>query len=438
MLRYIITILLLCLSVGAQAATRKSPVDINGLRVWTAPDNTRLVFDLSGPVEHTLFTLKNPNRIVIDIKGAEVRGKLPTPDLAASEIRRVRYARRHRHDLRVVLDLKDAVRPKSFLLKPNHEYGNRLVIDLYNAASKPPAPKTEQTIAGRPRDIIVAIDPGHGGEDPGATGPNGIHEKTVVLAIAKRLAALVAKQPGMKPYLTRTGDYYVSLRDRMREARAHHADLFISIHADSYPNPHARGASVYTLSTRGASSEAARWLANKENASDLIGGVSLDDKDDLLASVLLDLSQNATIEASHEAAKAVMDDLRRVVPLHRSRVERAAFVVLKSPDVPSMLVETSFISNPREERKLATRSYQRTLARAIMAGINDYFTKNPPPGTYLAERERKHIIARGDTLSQIAHHYQVSISALKDTNNLRSNLLHVGDVLRIPLNSGES
>lgn len=437
-MRGIVTILLFCLTLVAQAATSHSPVDIKGLRMWTAPDNTRLVFDLSGPVEHSLFTLKNPNRIVIDVKGAELPGGLPALDLAKSDIERIRYARRNGKDLRVVLDLKQAVRPKSFLLKPNSEYGNRLVIDLFDAASKPPAPKTEQDIAGRPRDIVVAIDPGHGGEDPGAIGRHGTREKDVVLAIAKRLAALVAKEPGMKPYLTRTGDYYVSLRDRMREAREHHADLFISIHADSYHNPRAHGASVYTLSTRGASSEAARWLANKENAADLIGGVSLDDKDDLLASVLLDLSQNATNEASHEAAVAVMDDLRKVIPLHRRRVERAGFVVLKSPDVPSMLVETSFISNPREERKLASRRYQSTLARAIMAGIRDYFSKNPPPGTYLAQRERKHVIARGETLSAIAQQYQVSVHALKSTNNLRSNLLHVGDVLRIPVTNSES
>lgn len=431
-MRYTVTLLLMCLTLSVQVASGKSLVNIKGLRIWTAPDKTRLVFDLSAPIEHSLFTLKHPDRLVIDLKRARLRGKLPSLDLAKSEIRRIRYARHRRHDLRIVLDLKEAVRPKSFLLKPNREYGNRLVIDLADAASKPPAPLTVQNSIGHPRDIVVAIDPGHGGEDPGATGPDGIHEKTVVLAIAKRLAALIARQPGMKPFLTRTGDYYVSLRDRRREARAHHADLFISIHADSYPNPRARGATVYILSTHGASSEAARWLAHSENASDLIGGVSLSDKSNLLASVLLNLSQNATIEASHEAAKAVMLDLGKVVMLHKSRVGRANFVVLRSPDIPSMLVETSFISNRRGERELASAWYQRRLAKAIMAGVLDYFDSNPPPGTYLAERERKHIITRGETLSYIAQHYQVSVNALKNTNNLHTNRLRVGDVLRIP------
>lgn len=429
-------LLLLILTTVAQAA----PVEIKGLRMWPAPDNTRLVFDLSAPVEHNLFTLKNPDRIVIDIKDTDLQGGLPKLDFSDSFIKRIRYGRRSDGDLRVVLDLKSSVRPKSFVLKPNSEYGNRLVIDLYDASVKTP-PKTEQNIAGlpkRPRNVVVAIDAGHGGEDPGATGPNGTHEKDVVLAIAKRLSALVQKEPGMQPLMIRTGDYYIGLRERVQKAREHRADLFVSIHADSFRNNRASGSSVYTLSTGGASSEAARWLADKENASDLIGGVSLDDKDDLLAAVLLDLSQNATIEASHEVARDVLSDLGNVGPLHRQHVEQAGFVVLKSPDVPSILVETAFISNPKEERKLRNPRHQEDLAEAIMRGIRDYFHKNPPPGTLLALRERKHVITAGETLSAIAHQYQVSLDVLRSTNDLHSDVLQVGDVLRIPPHNSDS
>lgn len=431
-MRITAAVLLLALTISlCQAA---STVDVTGMRMWPAPDSTRLVFDLSGPVEHSLFTLTHPNRIVIDIRHAELGGGLPHFDYTHGFIKRIRYAPRHGDDLRVVLDLRAKVRPQSFLLKPNREYGNRLVIDLYDASTKP-APKTEQSVTepdGRPRDIIIAIDPGHGGEDPGATGPKGIHEKNVVLAIAKRVAALVLEEPGMRPFLTRTGDYYVGLRERTEEARRAHADLFVSIHADFWHNRNARGSSVYTLSTRGASSEAARWLADKENSSDLIGGVSLDDKDDVLARVLLNLSQNASIEASHEVAADVLHGLGKVGPLHRRRVESAGFVVLKSPDIPSILVETDFISNPREERKLNSPRYQEKLARAIMKGIRAYFVRNPPPGTVLAMRERRHVITRGETLSSIAQQYQVSLKALRHTNALQGDKLRVGDVLRIP------
>lgn len=428
------TVALLLLVLTTALCRAAAPVEVKGVRMWPAPDSTRVVFDLSGPVEHTLFSLSNPDRIVIDINDTELKGGLPKLDYADSFVKRIRYARRNGDNLRVVLDLRSKVRPKSFLLKPNREYGNRLVIDLDDASTKP-VPKTEQSVTeanGRPRDVVVAIDPGHGGEDPGATGPHGTKEKNVVLAIGKRLAALVRKEPGMRPMLTRKGDYYVGLRERTEEARRAHADLFVSIHADFYRNRHARGSSVYTLSTRGASSEAARWLADKENSSDLIGGVSLDDKDDVLARVLLDLSQNASIEASHEVAADVLHDLSKVGPLHRPRVERAGFVVLKSPDIPSILVETDFISNPHEERKLRSSRYQEKLAHAIMKGIQAYFLRNPPPGTVLAMRERKHVIMRGETLSAIAHQYQVSLDALRHTNDLHSDKLRVGDVLRIP------
>lgn len=406
---------------------------IQGLRMWPAPDNTRLVFDLDRPVEHTLFTLENPDRIVIDLADTRLASGLPEID-QSSPVKGIRYATRNANDLRIVLDASMTLRPKSFVLKPYGEHGDRLVIDLQHkplesaSQDKPPvitADKQPEQL----RDIIVAIDAGHGGEDPGARGYRGTREKEVVFAIAKRLQDLVAKEPGMRPVMIRDGDYFISLRGRVEKARKNQADIFISIHADAFQNPKARGSSVYTLSGRGASSEAARWLAESENKSDLIGGVSLDDKDDLLASVLLDLSQTASLEASIDVADNILGGLDRVGNLHKKRVQSANFLVLKSPDIPSVLVETAFISNPEEERKLRDTGHQQRIAQAIMNGVRSYFERFPPPGTRLA---RLHTIRSGDTLSAIAQRYKVSMSTLRKANDLRGDTLVIGDTLRIP------
>lgn len=406
--------------------------EVLGVRMWQAPDNTRLVFDLSGAVEHTLFTLHNPERIVIDLEQAKLKGKLPTLDFRQTAIKRIRTAARGAHDMRMVLDLKSAVQPKSFSLKPYEEYGHRLVIDLHQKSGKA-EPKAKVVNSDRTRDVIIAIDAGHGGEDPGARGYKGTREKNVVLSIARRLAKLIRDEKGMRPVLVRNGDYYISLRDRMRIARRERADLFVSIHADAFHDKRAHGASVYTLSRRGASSEAARWLAESENAADLIGGVSLDDKDDLLASVLLDLSQTASMEASLDVADNVLKGLQRVGKVHKKRVQQAGFVVLKSPDIPSLLVETAFISNPTEEKNLRDKRYQWKLAGAIRDGLVNYFSKNPPAGTRMV---RRHVIQRGDTLSALAERYQVSSRELKQVNKLSGNSLRIGEVLRIPHTGG--
>jgi len=251
----------------------------------------------------------------------------------------------------------------------------------------------------------------------------------VTLSIARRLAALVKKQPGMRPVLIRDGDYYIGLRQRIQKARRNKADLFISIHADSFRDHRASGSSVFILSQHGASSEMARVLAERENAADLVGGVSLDDKDDLLREVLLDLSQTATREASYTVADSMLDELQQVGKTHKQSVQKAAFVVLKSPDIPSLLVETAFISNPREELKLRNPAHQQQLARAMLRGIRDYFVKHPPPGTRLA---RQYVVKRGDTLSQIAQQFQVDTSQLRGYNSLKSDTLRVGETLRIP------
>jgi N-acetylmuramoyl-L-alanine amidase len=419
-------------------ATQAGAVTVKGLRLWAAPDHTRLVFDTSDPVHHSLFTLKDPHRIVIDIRGSRLQADLVQPGPKEPLIERIRSASRKNGDLRIVLDLKTPVKPKSFVLKPNREYGHRLVIDLYDrsrAAAERSRPVVESSAALEgTRDVVIAIDAGHGGEDPGARGRGGTNEKDVVLAISRRLRDMINSEKGMRAVMIRDGDYYLGLRKRIEKARRHQADLFVSIHADAFRDSRVRGSSVFTLSRRGASSEAARWLAERENSADLVGGVKLEDKDDLLASVLLDLSQTATLQASTDVADRVHRRLTRVGKVHKSSVQQAGFVVLKSPDIPSILVETAFISNPSEERKLKSSGYQAKLAKAILRGIRDYFYSTPPPGTLLAaEKSRQHVISRGDTLSGIAQRYRVSLASLRSANGLKNDRILIGQTLKIPV-----
>ncbi|MDX1697624.1 MAG: N-acetylmuramoyl-L-alanine amidase, partial [Thiohalobacterales bacterium] len=349
-------------------------------------------------------------------------------------VRAIRTAKHNGDNLRIVLDLKEAVKPRSFILSPNEKYGHRLVIDLYEQAQETPVKKVVATQPEALRDLVIAIDAGHGGDDPGAIGRRGTREKDVVLAIARRLARLVEKEPGMRPLMIREGDYYVGLRQRMNKARKHGADLFISIHADGFKDHRASGSSVYILSRRGASSEMARVLAARENAADLAGGVSLDDKDQLLREVLLDLSQNASLEASFEVAENMLGELKRIGKTHKSSVQQAGFLVLKSPDIPSLLVETAFITNPSEEKRLRNSKHQDRLAQAMLRGIQDYFGKHRPPGT--RGLARQYVVKRGDTLSHIAQRHQVSLSTLRGYNGLKSDTLRVGDKLRIPPTRG--
>ncbi len=437
-MKRLLAVVLLLVTTLAQAGNRA--LEVEGVRLWAAPDNTRIVFDISGPAEHRLFTLAKPDRLVIDLKGARLAPGFKKRLMAGGAVKGMRTAPRNRTDLRVVLDLKHSVKPKSFILKPNDQYGHRLVIDLYNkgvtAKAKPLKPKKARP---RLRDLVIAIDAGHGGDDPGARGRRGVREKDVVLGIARRLAGLVDREPGMRAVLIRDGDYYIGLRKRIEKARKHRADLFISIHADAFRDRRVRGSSVYVLSQRGASSEMARWLAARENAADLVGGVSLDDKDELLAEVLLDLAQAATIETSLGVADNVLHELRKIGKVHKRRVQQAGFVVLKSPDIPSVLVETAFISNPDEEKRLKSASHQQKVARAIMSGVRRYYTSNPPPGTRLAlaraKQPKRYVIKRGDTLSHIAKRYGVSMRSLRSANRLRGDRLLVGKVLTIPVDS---
>jgi N-acetylmuramoyl-L-alanine amidase len=373
------------ISAGPEAAPRRMGITVQGVRTWSAPDNTRVVFDLSGPTRYRVFTIHGPQRVVVDLIGARFEDTLTVPRGQDHFLRGIRHGR-HGRDLRLVLDLKDKVVPKGFLVAPEAPYGHRLVVDLVGTA--PPVPRrVAAPHASRPgqRDLIIAIDAGHGGEDPGAVGASGAQEKQVTLAIARRLARLCNREPGMRAVLIRDGDYFIPLRDRVKRARAQKADLFVSIHADAFPDRRAGGSSVYVLSRHGASSEAARWLAERENAADLVGGVSLEDKEEPLKAILFDLSQTGSLEASLDVGGRVLNRLTGLGRVHHTAVQRAAFAVLKSPDFPSILVETAFITNPEEERKLANPAHQERLALGVLGGLRAYFLEAAPPGTLLAE-----------------------------------------------------
>jgi len=448
--RLLLPVLLLFASIAAGA----EPVTVQNLRVWRAPDYTRLVFDVSGPLEHHLFQLSDPNRIVIDMDNARLQGALPPVDTSGPLLGGMRIGGDESNRLRVVIDLKAQTRPRSFMLKPAGPYGNRLVIDLYDVKAEEESAKEEaQTRSAERaaqaqnarRELVVAIDAGHGGEDPGAIGRRyHTREKDVTLAIARELAKQVAAAPGMRPVLIRDGDYYVGLRQRFMKARRQQADVFVSIHADAVPGRSAHGSSVYALSERGATSAMARFLADKENASDLIGGVSLSDKDDMLAHVLLDLSHNKTMQDSITLGDDVLAELRRVGPVHLRHVAQAGFAVLKSPDVPSVLVETAFISNPSEEKKLRTPAFQRQIADGIFRGIKRYLAHATvaPAAPVQAQKPdnsaaREHVVRRGETLGSIARQYNVNVDALRFFNDLRGNVAPVGFKLLIPVNEGD-
>lgn len=472
-----------------QAAT------VESMRLWSAPDHARLVFDLSAAASANVFSLDNPARLVIDLDESEMNTDASTLPLDGSAIDSVRTGVRDGGGLRVVLELNREISPRHFTLPPNDQYGHRLVVDLeypgesavenpidpieamirdqeilaqrantqaqaqvqeqapsQQASSEQAAPTTVsqppaevQSAQPHPRrDIIIAIDPGHGGEDPGAIGPAGTREKDVVLEISRRLAAKINETRGFKAVLIRDGDYYLGLRQRTQLAREQKADFFVSIHADAFTSPRPQGSSVYALSQRGATSETAQWLADSENRSDLIGGVdgslSLRDKDQVLRGVLLDLTMTATLNDSLTIGGQVLEKLGRVNRLHKSRVEQAGFMVLKSPDIPSLLIEVGFISNPEEERRLRDPSHQRGLATAIFSGLRDHFEGNPPPASLLAwERDNQrspsgneYRIQSGDTLSAIAIRHGVPVNQLKQANDLNGDVIRVGQVLRIP------
>lgn len=436
-LRLFFCVWLILLCSAAQAATT-----VENIRIWSENGKTRVVLDLSRPSEHSIFTLRGPDRLVVDLKAGRLSKSLASLPQGVGSVRTIRSAVRANGQLRVVLDLNEAVRSRSFTAGPNSQYGDRLVIDLQRSGNLQAVKRaSEEYKPGR--DIVIAIDPGHGGHDPGAVGKARTREKDVALQISKTLAARINAEAGMKAVLVRSGDYYVDHRKRMAIARLNKADLFISVHADAVDDRRAYGASVYALSLKGASDEAARQLAERENASVRVGGVSLEDKDEVLASVLLDLSQNAALSASLDVGSKVIRELARLGKVHRRTVQQAGFLVLKSPDMPSILVEMAYISNPTEEKKLRNKQHQSRLADAMLAGVRTYFYNNPPPDTRIAMELRRtpvkqvrHVIARGDTLSEIAERYNVSAAAIRSANKLANDRIRVGQTLSIPIYAG--
>ena len=463
-------------------ATRAA--ELKDARVWAGSEYTRLVLDATGPLHYTIS--QKGDEIVIDLPDSRATRDFSDP--AAQGLYRGMSHARFGDRLLLTARVDPASRLKSFVLKPNSGRDYRLVLDLYPGGKKagghvarlaPAATVIPQysnpTHSGRvaaeqaaamlngQRQVVVAIDAGHGGKDQGAHGPGGTLEKNVTLAVARDLAAEINRQPGMKAVLTRNSDIYIPLKQRYQIARENNADLFVSIHADSFTSDDAKGSSVWVLSPRGKTSMAARWLADGQNRADLIGGTTLDDKDDGLAKVLLDLQQGWAMQASDEVAGNVLKALARLGPTHRGYVERANFVVLRSPDVPSILVETAFISNPAEERKLRDPAHQKQLAEAVMGGVKNYFESTPPPGTWFAAQAVRrndvelasrgdagagratvaaagqasshadiHKVGRGESLSSIARQYGVSVGALKNANQMNSNTVHAGAVLTIP------
>ena len=366
--------------------------ELRDLRVWASPDSTRVVFDLDNTADHKLYSLQGPERIVIDLPGVRSSESLQLPNETRGLIQRVRKGRQG-DGLRVVLDVNGAVKPKSFVLAPNGDYGYRLVVDLYPKANEPELPRPVAPVApaqiAKPapsaptefvqKPIIVAIDAGHGGEDPGARGVNGAYEKDVVLQIAKKLAKRINAEPGFKAVMVRDGDYYIGLRKRVDKARKAQADLFVSIHANSFTKDRdVHGSAVYVLSRRGASSEHARWLEQKENAADLIGGVDIQEKDDTLAAVLVDISQTSAIEASIDLGARLLGALGKVNKLQKPDVQQAGFAVLKAPDIPSVLIETAFLSNEREAALLTHPESQERIVVSLHEGIMSYFASYRP------------------------------------------------------------
>jgi N-acetylmuramoyl-L-alanine amidase len=464
---------------AAQAA------ELKGARVWAGPEYTRVVLDASGPLRYTIS--QKDGQVVVDLPDSRATSSFSSP--SAQGLYRGMSHARIGDGMQLTAKVAPASRLKSFVLKPASGTDYRLVLDLYPAsasvATAAPAEAAPVPVVQAPaavpsysnpthsrrvaaeqaaamlngqRQVVVAIDAGHGGKDQGAHGPGGTLEKNVTLAVARDLAAQINRQPGMKAVLTRDSDFYIPLKQRYQIAREHNADLFVSIHADAFTNDDARGSSVWVLSPRGKTSEAARWLADRENRADLIGGTTLDDKDDSLAKVLLDLQQGWAMQASDVVAGNVLKALAQLGPTHRGYVERANFVVLRSPDVPSILVETAFISNPAEERRLRDPAHQKKLAEAVMGGVRNYFESTPPPGTWFAaEAARRngvqlasgsdsgtgkavagthardvHKVGRGESLSSIARQYGVSVGALKNANQISSNTVRAGTTLTIP------
>ena len=435
-LRFTSCLLILLLSSAAFAGST-----VENVRIWSENNKTRVVLDLSRSVQHNIFTLRGPDRLVIDLKDSRLAKSLVEMPQGAGSVRAIRSAVRANGQLRVVLDLNAAVRSRTFTAGPNATYGDRLVIDLQDAGGFSTVKRASE--AYRPgRDIVVAIDAGHGGHDPGSSGRRA-KEKDIVLSISKELARRINAEPGMRALLIRDRDVFIDLDDRVDIAQRKDADLFISIHADAFGDSRANGASVFALNLDRADRVARETLSRRNRETVKVGDVSLNDKDPILASVLYDLSQSAALSASNDVGNRVSAQLSRVAKMHSLKVKEKSLAVLTSAEMPSILVETGFISNPGEEKKLRDRKYQARLANAILAGVRDYYYTNPPPDTRIAmdlmrqpARQVSYVVASGDTVSQIAERYNVSTADIRRANKLSGDRIRVGQKLRIPIFAG--
>ena len=410
---------------------------LKDIRISSSNDDSRIVIDLHEKSSSNIFSLDSPNRLVIDLKNTKLKKGFKLPSYPRKNIRNIRFSEGNTSQLRLVIDLSSAFEYSYFNLPRGTLYDHRLVVDL--KSNNTPIKNNSAQSSVAERKVVVVIDPGHGGKDPGAIGPNRIYESNVVLAISLRLAEYINRTTDMKAVLTRDNDTFIVLRDRMKMGRESKADLFLSIHADALDNPRVKGASVYTLSLKGASDEAARVFAERENAYSSISEVAISNMDKDAVSLLTDLSQNFSMKASKEAAGIILNELSKVGSIRKKKVQEAGFAVLKSPDVPSVLIETTYISNPSEEARLNSRSYQDKLARAIFEGTRQYFFINPPKNTILANRIKSgsrvinYRVKRGDTLSEIAELYGIRLSTLKSFNGISGNMIRINQTLQIPI-----
>ena len=429
-------VLLLLLAPAAFAGS-----SVENVRIWSENSKTRVVLDLSHPVQHNIFTLRGPDRLVIDLKDSRLAKSLATMPQGAGAVRSIRSAVRANGQLRVVLDLNTPVRSRTFTAGPNATYGDRLVIDLEREGALSTVKRASE--AYRPgRDIVIAIDAGHGGKDPGTSGRHS-KEKDIVLAISKTLADKINAEPGMRALLIRDRDVFVEHKKRVAIAQDRDADLFVSIHADGFRDRSAAGASVFALNLDRANREAKAALSKRDKAPVKVGDVLLNDKDPVLASVLYDLSQSAAMSASMDVGNHVSRELGRVTKMHSSKVREKSLAVLTSAEIPSILVESGFLTNPTEEKRLRDNAYRNRLANAILAGVRSYFYTNPPPDTQIAmdlrrepTRQVRHVVARGDTVSQIAERYNVSTAAIRRANKLSNDRIRIGQTLSIPIFAG--
>ncbi len=445
MVRSIVSVLLLCLVMQVAHGAQNN---IDGVRIWPSTDNTRVVFDMKTAPEFTYFTLKNPHRLVIDLNDTKDSFSLSDVENSGNLIDKLRYSTpKNKSSARVVFELNRDTKPSLFAMSPEGAYGHRLVVDLPDSAPQTLPPLTASTssvvlddsTSVRDRDIIVAIDAGHGGHDPGSVGPAGTFEKHITLSIAKKLESMINKERGMRAIMTRSDDYYISPNRRPEIAREKKADLLISIHADAFSQPQPRGGSVWVLSMRRADTELGRWLEKSERHSELLGGAAevINDKSSerYLTETILGLSMDHSMATSHDLGNKVVEELKQVTSLHKRKPQAASFAVLTAPDIPSILVEVGFISNPQEEKNLNWSKYRERLATAMFNATKRYFKQVPPDGTLWAQEKannRTHKVRSGESLSLLAQRYNVKVSSIKAANALSSDVVRVGQVLNIP------